>query len=121
MNLLWEVNHSVLYATCYKLSLPSYARLITIMSVKDGLWISFFYGISALLFQNIYIVESFSQLLFFIILSLLFSFFDEKISVNLGRWEYRKNMPTILGVGITPLLEIAVTGVATFFLVFLIL
>jgi hypothetical protein len=120
VNLVWEVNHSVLYSTCYKLSLPQYTRLITIMSAKDGLWISLFYGISATLFQNIYILENFGQLIIFILLSLSFSFFDEKISVKMGRWEYRKAMPVIFGVGLIPLLEIAVTGTFTFFLVFIV-
>ena len=59
------------------------------------------------------------QLSVFVIISLLFSFIDEKVSVKMERWEYAKNMPTILGVGITPLLEVAVTGALAFAIVFL--
>ena len=45
-------------------------------------------------------------------------FFDEKISLSLGRWEYASSMPTLLGVGLTPLLELAITGVLTFLCLF---
>lgn len=121
VNLLWEVNHSVLYTTCYNLTLPKYTRLITLMSAKDGFWIALFYGITVLIYKNFFILEQTAQLLLFIATALLFSFFDEYISLRLKRWEYVPAMPTILGVGLTPLLEIAVTGVITFFLVFVLL
>ena len=121
VNLVWEVNHSVLYTTCHKIALPAYTRLITIMSIKDGFWIALFYGITVLIHKNFFILERPSQLILFIIIAITFSFFDEYISLKLNRWEYTKVMPTIFSVGLTPLLEIAVTGVITFFLVFVLL
>jgi len=35
------------------------------------------------------------------------------------RWEYLPSMPTVFGVGLTPLIELATTGVAAFLVVFL--
>jgi len=120
INLLWEVIHSQLYETCLNLPLKRYIPLIVIASIKDGLWISFFFLISSYLFQNINIVTNYPQLLVFVILSLSFSFIDEKIAIKYKRWKYSKQMPKIFGVGITPLLELAVTGILTFCYIFLV-
>jgi len=118
INLLWEVLHSRLYTTCLKAPLRKYIPLIIGASLKDGLWISFFYGISVSLFGTVNILTNIPQLFFFIILALLFSFIDEKISLKMKRWEYSEQMPKVFNVGITPLFELAVTGIVTFLYVF---
>ncbi len=118
LNLVWEVAHSPLYETALAMPIQQYSPMILTMSTKDGLWITLFYGISALLFKNINILKNRGQLTAFITMALLFSFLDEKISLTLGRWEYTASMPTLLGVGVTPLLELAVTGVLTFLCLF---
>lgn len=120
INLFWEVIHSQLYTTCQKLSLNKYIPLIIKVSLKDGFWISIFYIISFFIFQNTNILLNTNQLILFILLALSFSFIDEKISLKMKRWEYTAEMPTIFKVGITPLLELAVTGTLTFLYIFLI-
>ncbi len=117
LNLLWEVRHSTLYKTCLDVPLKKYVPLIIKMSFKDSLFIGLFYLISFFVFKNVNILDNFWQLTFFVIVSLTFSFFDEKISLKKKRWEYSKKMPTILGVGITPFLEVAVTGVMAFIII----
>src|SRR3989344_4036202 len=110
INLLYEVLHSQLYTTCLKMPLKKYIPLITIASVKDGIWISIFFAVSVLIFKNLIILTNYYQILFFIIIALTFAFIDEKISIKYKRWEYSSQMPKIFGVGITPLLELAITG-----------
>jgi len=119
INLLWEVLHSRFYDTCINMKLKNYIPLIVGASLKDGFWISLFYLITVLLFQNINILLNLFQLFVFVILGLSFSFVDEKISIKRNRWKYSRKMPQILGVGITPLIEIALTGLLTFLYVFL--
>lgn len=118
INLVWEIAHSVLYNTCLKLTLKKYTRLIIWASIKDGFWISLFYAISIYIFNNINILTNYTQLLFFVIVSLIFAFITEKIAIKYKKWEYSDRMPKILGVGITPLPQIALTGILTFLLVF---
>ncbi|MAZ41075.1 hypothetical protein CL654_03075 [bacterium] len=118
VNGIWEMNHSVLYTTCYELPLKKTMRLLTIMSLKDGFWISLFYIVSILIFGEVNPFLNLSQLTLFIVLALLFSFVDERVSIKKGRWAYTNEMPRILGVGLTPFLELAVTGVIAFFVVF---
>ncbi len=117
LNLLWELWHSRLYETCHTMPLDRYVKLITVMSLKDAFWIISFYGITVLLFQNTAIFEKPFQLTAFITLALAFSFIDEKISLTRGRWSYAKEMPTILGVGLTPLFEVAMTGITSLVIV----
>jgi len=93
-------------------------RLTTKMSLKDGFWISLFYLITVLIFNNTNILTSYIQLLIFVILALGFSFIDEKISIKRKRWEYSKKMPKVFKVGISPLFELAVTGILAFIYIF---
>ena len=120
INLLWEINHSVLYTTCLKMKLKPCVRLRTVMSIKDGFWVTLFYVISVFLFDNLNILQNPLQLLLFLMLALFFSFADEKISIKKKRWEYSHKMPLLLGVGVTPFFELATTGTVSFFVVFII-
>lgn len=82
------------------------------MSAKDAFWIAVFSSIAAFVFQIDTIMQNPYAITLFILFSLTFSFLDEKISLHLNRWQYTPSMPTIFGVGVTPLLEIALTGLA---------
>lgn len=113
INLVWEVAHSPLYETALAMPVKQYSPMILEMSLKDGLWITLFYAISTILFKNADILKNRTQLWAFVIMALTFSFWDEKISLTLGRWEYAEAMPTLFEIGLTPLLELAVTGVLT--------
>jgi len=120
LNLVWEIAHSRLYKTCLRMSFREIIRLATKMSLKDGFWISLFYLTTVLIFNNTNILTNYIQLLVFIALALGFSFADEKISISKKRWQYSKRMPKVFKVGISPLFELAVTGILTFLYVFLI-
>ncbi len=112
LNLVWELLHSQLYITCYKLPLRKYVRLMFVMSLKDAFFILVFYSVSVFIFNTIVL-----QLSFFALISLGFSFIDEKISLRKKRWQYGKAMPLFFGVGVTPLLEVAVTGLLVWWLI----
>ncbi len=89
-------------------------KLLLKMSVKDGVWISVFYLFTFIIFRNVNPLDNWAQLGLFATIALTFAFVDEKISVARGRWEYGPKMPLVYGVGLTPLLELAVTGILTF-------
>ncbi|MFA5917499.1 MAG: hypothetical protein WC850_04700 [Candidatus Gracilibacteria bacterium] len=46
-----------------------------------------------------------------IIISILIAILIESTNLRLGRWQYTSFMPTIFGIGISPLFQLAVTGV----------
>jgi hypothetical protein len=119
INLLWEVTHSQFYNTCLKIKLKKYIPLIIGASIKDGLGISLLFWISTIIFKNVNVLQNSYHLLFFTLVALVSSFIDEKVSLKMKRWEYSEEMPRIFGVGFTPLLQIAITGILTFLYVFL--
>ena len=116
VNFPWELLHS----TLYKIKLPKEKTIpfLAKMALKDGIWIALLYGITSKIFSNTNITQNPAQLLTFILLALALSFAIEKISLKLNRWQYHKTMPLIFGVGATPLLEIPLTGIVTFLIVF---
>ena len=119
LNVAYHLPHSLLYETVYKLPLKKYVRLMLVMPAKDGFFIALFYSITVLLWHNWYILENPLQLGCFVVMALTFAFINERASLKMGRWEYTPSMPLLFGVGLTPLLEIAVTGILTFIIIFL--
>ncbi|TSC83261.1 MAG: hypothetical protein G01um101419_91 [Parcubacteria group bacterium Gr01-1014_19] len=75
-----------------------------------------FYLITYAIFGSVNPLDNWMQVAVFTVIALMFAFIDEKISVNLGRWEYGPKMPLVYGVGLTPFLELAVTGIFSFYL-----
>lgn len=118
INFVWEVLHSQLYTTCLNAPLKKYIKLIVRASVSDAITITTLYMISKILFENTNILMNTNQLVFFLIVSLFLAYIWERSSLKKGRWEYSKKMPVMLKVGITPLLQLAFTGLLTFFYVF---
>ncbi|OGZ70336.1 MAG: hypothetical protein A2904_00090 [Candidatus Staskawiczbacteria bacterium RIFCSPLOWO2_01_FULL_33_9] len=117
INIIWEFCHCGLYSTCVNWQSKKRILLLTFASFKDALFIVIFYLISIFSSENKNILEVPLSLFYFIALSLLFSFIDEKLSIKYKRWEYSLKMPKVFGVGITPLLELAITGTITFIIV----
>ena len=119
LNFLWEVQHSQLYTTCHRMKLIPLVRLLTWQTTKDAFWIVSFFLVVVLLFGLQGFMTSAVQMLSFVFLLLMFAWTVEKHALRTGRWNYSSAMPTVLGVGLSPLLELAVTGTLTLVLVFL--
>lgn len=109
LNLAWEIPHSRLYKTVKTWTRRQYVFKMLEMSMKDALFIVLFYVLAQT--AKPYNLHAFGAM------SLGFAFVDETISTRAGRWEYESYMPKILGVGLTPLLELFVTGLLTFWIV----
>jgi len=105
LNVIWEFAHCFLYETCRQQTWRQNIPLLLTMSLKDAALIVLFYLIAG------------GSAALFLVLALGFAFIDEKVSLRLKRWEYAAAMPTLGGVGLTPLLEIAVTGLLSVWLV----
>lgn len=118
LNLLWEFTHCHLYETCRRQSWAHNVPLLVTMALKDGGFIVLFYLVSAAAVQSVDITRHALAILVFAALSLGFAFLNEVVSLRMKRWEYAAAMPLVFGVGITPLLEIALTGLVTFVVVF---
>lgn len=105
INLLYEILHSLLYKTCWEASLSRYVYLIIKAAVFDG------FSIVVIYFVSFRFLRFDFRIFTFIIVSLFFAYFWEIYSLKKGKWEYSPKMPIILGVGLTPLIQLCLTGI----------
>lgn len=118
VNLLYEVLHSVLYKTCLEATLKKYIFLILKAAVFDGFVISAMYFAVYLIFRNQNIFFNFYQLVVFLVISLVFAYGWEIYSLKKGKWEYSPRMPLIFGAGVTPLVQLPLTGLLSIYFTF---
>ena len=89
LNFFWEALHAVYLYQHHDFDATTYVPMLFYVSSMDSLMVSFF-----------------------LILSLVVGFIIEYRAIfYTHRWLYRKTMPTIFGVGLSPLLQLSVTGI----------
>lgn len=110
INLLYELLHSTLYKTALEASLQRYVYLMLKGALFDGFSIAIMYLFTSLVFAKEV------QMIGFLIFAVVFAYVWEKYSLSKGKWVYSDNMPIALGVGITPLFQLAVTGILSIYL-----
>ena len=110
LNLAYELLHSLLYTTCWEAPLNRYVYLILKAALFDGVIIAIVYGLSWFL--------PFGRMMFFVVVLLAFAWFWEVYSLRKGKWQYTQRMPLLLGVGLTPLVQLAACGILSLYLVF---
>ena len=89
-------------------------------SAGDALYLFAIYILGGFFFKDFFWIRalSFRMCAFTISLGVLFAIgIEYKGLYLLSKWSYAKAMPTVFGLGISPLAELAVTGLATFFIV----
>lgn len=118
LNLLYEVWHSILYKTCLEASWKKYIYLMLKAAIFDGLMIALIYVGTYLLSKNVNPLDNPYQILVFALSSLGFAYVWELHSLKKGKWEYSGKMPIVLGVGVTPFIQLALTGLLTICIIF---
>lgn len=110
LNILWEFLHHSLYIDLS--GIPKYPHLI-IASFTDMFIILGIFAIVSLKNKNLNWIKNPSKFdyLTVIFLGLIIAIFIEIINLNLGRWEYTLVMPTLFGIGISPLIQLSLTGI----------
>ena len=115
LNIIWEFLHYQLYIDLS--GIPSTIHLL-MASGADILIILCVFLI------NSYINKSLSWIynpkakdyLITIIICLIVAIFIELRALSIGRWAYTSSMPTILGIGLSPLLQLALTSILGLYL-----
>lgn len=112
INAIWELSHYQLY---YDLSgIAKYPHLF-LATLTDALIITIIFLIISLKNKNLKWIKrpKIADYLIFIILALLTALLIETYALSIGRWTYKEAMPTILGIGLSPLLQLAITSILT--------
>jgi len=116
LNLIWEFSHSFLYIDMS--GIPKNIHLI-LASFTDVIIIAFIFLIVSLKNKNIRWIEKPNTIdyVIIIILSLIISAFIELGALSTGRWDYTKLMPTVFGIGLSPLIQLAVTSIISLIII----
>jgi hypothetical protein len=121
-NLLWEVAHSLLYDwNSPPLINDIYVycpRIIFFATLFDAVWIFTF------ILWNSLIRRKFDWLLYpqkrdfivFVGIGIIQAIFIELFAVIFNQWEYNQFMPVIFGIGLTPLIQLALTSSLSLYL-----
>lgn len=110
LNLIWEFSHYRLYNDLTQI--PLTAHLI-LASFTDIFWIFLVFLFVSLMNKSAKWMEKPKAEDYFLIIffGTVVSFLVEKINLNFGRWTYKEIMPIIAGIGVSPLLQLFVTGI----------
>ncbi|MEX0920110.1 MAG: hypothetical protein WDZ69_00835 [Candidatus Pacearchaeota archaeon] len=123
LNLLWETLHSPLYVCRLPSFLPEVIKdcsllladeyWLIIASLIDGISIVFLIFIMSLVKGNFSWVKNpkKNSYLVFAFLGILLAVIYELYAYALGMWGYTDSMPVIFGIGLSPLVQLATTGV----------
>lgn len=109
INLTYEVLHSWLYTTCRMASWRRYAFLIGKGALFDASVVVLGYLAMRLVLrtENFFTVSAIG---IYLALNLMIAYGWEVYSLRQGKWQYSSDMPLVFGVGVTPLVQLALTG-----------
>ena len=115
LNLIWEFLHFPLY---YNLTGISNISLLLIASIGDLFLISLIFLIVSYKNKTLNWIKApdYSDYLLIILLGSFVSVLIEVINLNIGSWAYREAMPVILGIGLSPLVQLSVTSILSLFI-----
>ena len=119
INLAWEVSHSLLYKTTTKMSVKEYVPRILRASGGDIIIIFIIFFALSIINQSFnWNILATQNLILSILFGLILSITIELLALSVQRWEYLPSMPLIpfINVGITPVLQMIITQIITFFL-----
>jgi hypothetical protein len=112
-NFVWESFHAVYLYEDHKFSSEHYVPMINYVSTMDGLIISGIYIVASLIWRNLLWIKSLNRIniITFLVLGLADAVIIEYRSVYvLNKWSYNSIMPTIFGIGVSPLVQLSLTG-----------
>ncbi len=119
LNFFWESIHAVLFYEGHSSYLSSYfIKIISYASTIDALIIFIIFSLGCLFFGKTCWLENykFKEASFTIILGIIIAAIIETKALIFNQWIYNEIMPTILGIGLSPLVQLAITGVLSIFL-----
>jgi len=119
LNFVWESIHAVLFYAEHASYVASFfTRMVLYASSIDALLILGVFCVGCLFFKGDCWLEHYrgKELLFTILLGLGIATIIEVKALFFEQWSYTTLMPTIFGIGLSPLVQLAVTGALSMFI-----
>ncbi len=122
LNLLWEVAHSLLYDwndLPLQNTVQFYVPKILMASLGDVMYVFIILLLLSLFRRGfIWILNPKGRdYVSLIMWGILFAIFIEIKAETLGLWSYNSYMPLIFGIGLTPLIQLAITSSVSLFII----
>jgi hypothetical protein len=117
LNFCWESWHGLLYAAHQTIPAMSYVPMMVQMSLLDALSVVGMQLFTALFARALVWSPDLRSVTVFFLAGMIPAGGVEYVSVNiLHAWSYTPEMPTLFRVGLSPLLQLPLTGLAGVFL-----
>ncbi|MBM3162411.1 MAG: hypothetical protein FJZ79_03640 [Chlorobi bacterium] len=113
LNFFWESLHGLLYRDHPAMAASGYVPMMVEMACYDAFGVSGLYLLVSLILRALLWENTVRHLALFTLLALVAATCFEYAAVHvLHAWSYLPSMPTLSGIGLLPLLQIAVTGLS---------
>ena len=114
LNFFWEALHAVYLYQHHDFDAATYVPMLLYVSSMDSLMVLGFYLGVGLMWRDLLWIKRFQKksIVVFLILGIVVAFIIEyRAVIYTHRWLYKEAMPTIFGVGLSPLVQLSVTGI----------
>ena len=117
LNLIWEYSHAQLYIS--DLLVNNYNHTLIRASIIDVLLVSFIFLIISLKNKGIKWIDKPNPTdYFFIILTgIIIAVIIELNAFLNDKWGYKEIMPTVFGIGVSPLVQLFTTGIISLIII----
>lgn len=113
LNFFWEALHAVYLYQRHDFDAANYVPMLLYVSSVDSLIVSGLYLGVSIIWRNIFWIKQFMkvQILIFTIIGVVVAAIIEYLSVfYFHKWMYKAAMPTVFGIGVSPLVQLSATG-----------
>lgn len=120
LNFLWESIHAVLFYEGHQTMESSFfVRMIAYASFIDALIILGIFISGSILWREIEWVKKYDsrKIVYTAVVGFLIAAIIEAKALFFKQWSYNSLMPTIFGMGLSPLIQLSVTGVVAMYVV----
>ncbi len=118
-NFIWESLHAVFLYEGHDFNAEKYVRMISYVSGVDGLIILGIYLFIAVVWRNILWLKEMNKkqgLAVFLLGMVIAAMIEYRKVFLVKAWTYNPLMPTIFGIGMSPLLQLSMTGMLALWL-----
>jgi len=119
LNFVWESFHAVLLYEHHDFDAKKYVFMVSYVSAVDGVLILGIYLLISFLWRDIFWLREMNRKHVYtsFVVGLVVAAIIEYIRVViLKTWSYNPIMPTIFGIGLSPLLQLSLTGLMAYWL-----
>lgn len=122
LNLFWEISHSLLFdwnQSPLQNNVEFYIGRILFSTFGDLVILTLIFAVISLKNKSIQWINKPSRIdyMLVIILGIIFAIFIEIRASIQGKWHYTELMPTIFGIGLTPLIQLFTTFLLALWLI----